>query len=67
MVVTVTAVRMVQVTVDEIINMVTVRYRLMPATGPVFMSSLVAAAMMIGSTALRVRRTDFEDMFLNER
>lgn len=66
-IVTVTIVRMVQVAVDEIIHMVAVGYRLVPATGPMFMTRLVAAAIMIGRAVLRVLRTDFQDMFLYER
>jgi hypothetical protein len=67
MIVTVIAVEMVQVTFDEIIDMITVGYHLVPATGTVFMTNLVAAAVVIGSAVLRVRRINFEDMFLNKR
>lgn len=66
-IVTVIAVRMVQMAIDEIIDMVAVRHRLVAATGAVLMPNLVTAAIMIGRAALRVLRTDFEDMVLNKR
>jgi hypothetical protein len=66
-IVTVIAVGMVQVATDEIIDMVTVRHRLVPTTGAVLVTDLVTAAIMVGRAALRVLRTDFQDMVLNER
>lgn len=64
-IVTVTVVGMVQVTIDEIIHMVAVRHGLVPATRSMLMNGVVAAAIVIGRAAVRVFRTDFEDMFLN--
>ena len=61
------AVGTVQVAIDEIIDMVTMRHRLVPTTGAVLMTDLVTAAIMVGRAALRVLRTDFQDMVLNER
>lgn len=54
MIVTVTVVRMVQMAIDEIVHMVAVRYRLVPATGSMLMTTFVAPAIMIGRTTLRV-------------
>ena len=67
MIVTMIAVGMVQVAIDEKIDMVTVRHRLVPTTGAVLVTDLVAAAIMVRRAALRVLRTDFQDMVLNER
>jgi hypothetical protein len=47
-VVTVTGVRMMQMVIDEIIHVIAVRYRLMPATGAMVMTGLVTSAIMIG-------------------
>ena len=66
-IVAVTVVGMVQMAVDEIIHMVAVRYRFVSAPGAMLMTRLVATAMIIGRTAIRVLRTDFQNMFLNER
>jgi hypothetical protein len=53
-IVAVTVVGMVQMAVDEIIHMVAVRYRFVSAPGAMLMTGLVATAMMIGRTAIRV-------------
>ena len=66
MVVAVIAVRMVQVAFDEVVHMIAVRDRLVPTAGAMLMAGLVATAVMIGRAALRVVRTDFQDMFFNE-
>lgn len=67
MVVTMIAVGMVQVALDEIIDMVAVGHRLVPAIGAVFVRDLVTAAIMVGCAALRVLRIDFQDIFLDQR
>jgi hypothetical protein len=51
---------------DEIIDMVAVRHRLLPAIWAVFVRNLVTAAIVVGCAALRVLRTDFQDMLLDQ-
>jgi hypothetical protein len=66
-IVTVIAVRMVQVAFDQIIDMVAVWHCLVPATRAVLMPSVVAAAVMGGRATLRVICTDFQDVVLDKR
>jgi hypothetical protein len=66
-IVTVIAVRMVQVTFDQIIDMVAMRHCLVPATRAVLMPTVVAAAVMVRRAALRVICTDFQDVVLDKR
>ena len=63
MVVAVVAVRMAQVIVDEIVRLVTVRDGLVAATG-VMMPRVVAAALIVGRTYLRVLVRDRHRMFV---
>ena len=53
-VVAVVPVRVVQVTVDEIVDVIAMRHRLVPATGAVLVAGLVPAALMLGRAAVRV-------------
>jgi hypothetical protein len=66
MVVTMIAVGVVQVALDEIIDMVAVGHRLVAAIWAVFVRDLVTAAIVVGRAALRVLRTDFQDMLLDQ-
>ena len=54
MVVAVVPVRVVQVAVDEIVDVIAMRHRFVPATGAVFMARLVPAALMLGRAAVGV-------------
>jgi hypothetical protein len=65
-IVAVVAVGVVQVPVDEVVDMVAVWHRLMPTTGAVLVAGLVAVAMMVGSAAIGILRTEFQDMLLDE-
>lgn len=65
MVVTMIAMGMMQVVVDEIINVIAVGYRLVSAIGAVDVSGIVTAAIMARRAALRVLRTDFKGMLLD--
>jgi hypothetical protein len=58
-IVTVITVRMVQMTLDEKVDMVAVRHRLVPTTGTMLVADLVPATFMVGRAAVRVFRTDF--------
>jgi hypothetical protein len=66
-IVTVITVRMVQMTIDEIIDMVAVRHCFVPTTGTMLVANLVSAAVMVGRAAVGVFRTDFQDMVLHHR
>jgi hypothetical protein len=65
MVVTMIAVGMVQVATHKIVDVVAMRHRFVPAIGAVYVCDHVTAAIVIGRTALRVLRTDFQDMLLD--
>jgi hypothetical protein len=67
MIVTVIGVRMVQVAINEIIDMIAVRHRLVATIGAVSVRTFVTDAVVVGRAALRVLRTYFQDMFLNKR
>jgi hypothetical protein len=57
----------VQVALDEIIDMVAVGHRLVPAIGAVFVRDLVTTAIVLGCAPLRVLRADLQDMLLDQR
>ena len=48
------AVRVMQMAGDAVIDMITVRHRLMAATRAMHMAGLMAAAAMVGCTAVRI-------------
>ncbi|MBU9230384.1 hypothetical protein KTD22_27545 [Burkholderia multivorans] len=54
--------RMMKTAVDEIVDVVAVRYSLMPAIGAVYMAGLMAAA--VGRTLIRIFGADFDLMFV---
>ena len=58
-------VRMVQVALDEVVEVVTVRNALMAAVGTVRMSLLMAATLVVGCASLGVCRVDLEHMLIN--
>jgi hypothetical protein len=66
MVVTMIAMGMVQVVIDEVVDVVAVRHRLVPAIGSVSVCDLVAAALVIGRAAFRILCSDLQDMLLNQ-
>ncbi|WP_181155189.1 hypothetical protein [Burkholderia multivorans] len=61
-VVAVITMRMMKTAVDEIVDVVAVRYSLMPAIGAVYMAGLMAAA--VGRTLIRIFGADFDLMFV---
>jgi hypothetical protein len=65
-IVAVVAVRMVQVAINEIIDMVTVWHHLVATIGAMPVPAFVTAALVLRRTALRVLRTYFQDMFFNQ-
>ena len=56
MIVTVRAVRMVQVAIHQIIHMVAVRHRFVAAVGAVSVGLMMSRTAMIRRAALRIRR-----------
>ena len=65
MIVAVTAMGVVQMTVDKIVDMVAVRNGLVSATWPMNVPALVAAASMAGGAGIRVGRRDCQRMLFN--
>ena len=65
MVVAVAVVHVVEMAVDEVVDMVSVRDRLVAAAGAVHMVRLVAAARVLARAAVRVRGVDVDDMVID--
>ena len=66
-IVTVITMRMMQVAIDEIIDVITMGYYLVPTARVVLMPRFVACAMMIGCASVGVVRVDFYNVLLNKR
>ena len=64
-VVTVVAVHVVQVAIDQIIDVIPMRDSLMPTPRPMNMGSVVATTAMIRGARGRVGRVNSEDMLVN--
>jgi hypothetical protein len=56
---------MMQVTVDQIIDMIAVRHRLVPAAGTVLVSRLVALAAMLRRAAVGIAGRDLYDVLID--
>ena len=67
MVVTMIVVGVVQVALDEIIDMVAVGHRLVPAIGAVFVRDLVTAAIVVGCAARTLVEGSLVDLDQNNR
>ena len=67
MIVTVITVRMMQVAIDEVIDVITMGYCLVPTARSVLMPQFMACAMMVGRAWVGVVRADFYNVLLNER
>lgn len=65
MVVAVVAVRMVEVAIDQVVDVVAVRNGRMAAVGPMHMAFLVPAAVMGGSAAIGVGGIDLENVLID--
>jgi hypothetical protein len=66
-IVTVITMRMMQVAIDEVIDVITVGYCLVPTARAVLMARFMACAMMIGRASIGVVRVDFYNVLLNKR
>jgi hypothetical protein len=58
---------MVQVTFDEIINVITMGHRLVSTTRAVFMARFMAATVMIGRAPIGILQPDFYHVLFDER
>ena len=65
MVVAVVAVRVVQVAIDEVVNVVAMRHRFMTAAGAVNVPGFVAAAVVVGRAGVRVGGADGDAVFID--
>jgi hypothetical protein len=65
MVVAMVAMRMVQMTVDQIVYMVAVRYRLVTASRPMHMGAVMAAALMAGRAPVGIGRRHLDAMLVD--
>ena len=63
-VVTMIAVWVMQVAVDQIVDMIAVRYRLVSASGPVNVIRGMGATIMVRRTSIRIFRADLDPMFV---
>ena len=67
MIVAVITMRMVQVILNEVIDMIAMWNSLVTTTRAVLVPRSVACAMMIGRASIGVVRADFYNVLLNER
>ena len=67
MIVAMIAMRMVQVVIYEIVDVIAVGHSLMSATRTVYMRGLVTLTSVVRCAAIRVLRTNFHDMLLDKR
>jgi hypothetical protein len=58
------AVRMMQVAVDEVVDVIAVRYRFVPASRRVHMPRFMAAAVVVRRTTVRIFCADLEPMLV---
>jgi len=56
---------MMKVAIDQVIDVVAVRYGLVPASRTVNVARIMAAAIVVGRTLIRVFRADFERVFVH--
>lgn len=56
-----------QVTFDQVVHMITVRYRLVPASLTVFMFGVMPGAIMIRGASDRVHIADRDEVVLDRR
>jgi hypothetical protein len=57
--------RMVEMPVDQVVNVIAVGNLLMPAVGAADVSLIVPTAVMIGRAAVRIRDIDFQHVIFN--
>jgi len=59
------AMRMMQVAVDQIVQVIAMRHGVVPASRTVHVPRLVPTALVIGRAAIRVGRRDFQSVFVH--
>lgn len=59
------AVRMMQAAIDEIVDVITMRHRLVPATGTMHMVGLVAGGAMLGRATVRIALRHFDHVLVD--
>jgi hypothetical protein len=65
MIITMGAVRVVQVSLHQVIRMISVRYAIMTATGPVRMGLWMAIAVVVRCASRRIRRANRQHMVVD--
>lgn len=65
MVVAVTAVRVMEMPVNQIVDVIAMRYRFMPASGAMLMGRVVPGTSMVGRAACRVCAAHFDHMLID--
>jgi hypothetical protein len=58
-------VRMMQVAIDEIVDVIAVRHRLVPATGSMHVTGLVPGAAMLGRTTIGIAVGNLDHMLVD--
>jgi hypothetical protein len=64
-IVAVIAMRMMQMTLDAVVDVVAMRHRVMPAAGPMHMGRLMPGAAMVGGAAVGIGAGHFDHMFVD--
>jgi hypothetical protein len=65
MIITVVAVRVVQVAFHQVIHVISMRYRLMAAIGAMPMRFLMPTALVVGSTSFGISRVHLKAMVVH--
>jgi hypothetical protein len=65
MIITMALMRMMEVAIDQIVDMLAMRYGFMAAVRPVSMSLRMACTLMFRRAAFRIGRTDFYNMLID--
>jgi hypothetical protein len=65
MIVTVFAVGVMQMAIHQIIDVISVRYCLVAAVGPMAMRFIMSVALVLGSTSLRIGRVHLQAMIVH--
>jgi hypothetical protein len=64
-IITVIPMWMMQVVVNQVVNVITMRNALMCAAGTVYMSLVMSTTRMTGRACIRIGRVDFQHVFIN--
>jgi hypothetical protein len=65
MIVAMVAVRMMEMSVDQVVHVIAMRHRFVPASGLMHVGSVVTTATMLGCAPVRIGRREFDHMLVD--